>query len=510
MPEFVKKHPIIFCLIVALVLRLFAVAFSKGYMASDDHFETVQVAWQGVQHGLLDQNGHLRWNYLAPTEINRSPLYNVALYYTMKAMTKLGCNDLDCVMYVVRLKHAIVSLIAVLFGMLYVRRATGDRKYILLIGLILGAHFLMPYLSVRTLIEKVAEGALVPSVYLAYIGVKDKKTKWLVLSGLLGGLAWMIRFNTGVCLAFMAPAIWYAAKNIRPALAFCAGVVVMIVISGFLDLAYYGRFANSTMNLIHSALEMQKTGGPLPQPFWMYISLIFGIFIPPFSLFFILSFFRRELVREHIILLAAVASFVISHSLIRQKEERYMITVFSLITIMGTIGLWTWLKTAATDTWKYRLFKVSAWIAVVLNVILLPIFTFNYAHKGMVEPFVYLSHRNDIAAILVDRTERLRLLPVSYVGIKLPPIKTLDNWDVMSDSTALDSLGRGVNYVIVYSDNFADQHRESLETFLGPLEPVFHSTPSTVDRLLHFMNPRHNHTNEAWVYRRDLAAITAP
>jgi hypothetical protein len=499
--EFIKKHPIIFCLIVALVLRLFSVVFSKGYMASDDHFETVQVAWQGVQKGLLDEDGHLRWNDLAPTAINRSPLYNVGLYLNMKIMMWLGCESLDCAMYGIRLRHALISLIPVLFGMLYVRRATGDKRCVLLAGLILGAHFLMPYLSVRTLIEKVAEVMLVPSVFLAYVGVKDKNDKWLVLSGILGGLAWMIRFNTGICLVFMAPAIWYAAKNIRPMLAFCIGVAIMILVSGALDSYYYGRFAVSTTNLIHSALELQQTGGPLPQPFWIYIPLIFGIFVPPFSLYFILSFFRRELIREHIILLAAVASFVISHSLITHKEERYMASVFSLLTVMGTIGLWAWLKTASTIGWKYRLFTISAWIAVVLNIILLPIFTFNYAHKGMVEPFVYLSNRDDVRAVLVDRTERRRLLPVSYAGLVTPPIKTLDNWDIVTDFRGLVTLMRDVNYVIVYSDNFAEDHRRSLEAFLGPLETVFHSPPSTVDCLLHFMNPKHNHTNEAWIYK---------
>jgi len=41
----------------------------------------------------------------------------------------------------------------------------------------------------------------------------------------------------------------------------------------------------------------------------------------------------------------------------------------------------------------------------------------------------------------------------------------------------------------------------ALEKYLGPLNPVFHSSPSTVDYLLHFLNPRHNHTNEADIYR---------
>jgi len=496
-----KKHPFLIIIIIALVLRLFSVVWSKGYMANDDHFETVKIAYDGIQNGLLDDNGLLRWNTLTPDKINRSPLYVLSLYGMMKVQSVMGINNLDSMMYLVRLIHVLLSLLAVGFGYKYVFRATGNTNYAVIAGLILAGHFLMPYLSARTLIEKVAEAFLVPGVYYAYTGSSEKKTNHLVLAGILCGLSWMIRFNVAITVACMAPAIWYYAKSIRPAIVFCLGVIIMIVFSGFLDLAYLGRFGNSTLNLLGSISSLEALP-PLAQPFWIYIPLIFGIFIPPFSIYFIISFFKKHLIREHIILLAAVLSFIVAHCLITHKEERYMVSMFSLLTVMGTIGLHGWLSASKTGSLTRRIFKYSVITAIVLNIILLVPFTFNYAHKGMVEPLVYLSKQHDVGNVLIDRTERYRLIPESYAGFETPPLDSLDSW---SDLYIDDSIPRpfdGINYVIIYSDNRTDEHIDSLHRFIGPLEMVFHSTPSTIDRLLHFLNPKHNHTNEARVFRR--------
>ena len=140
---------------------------------------------------------------------------------------------------------------------------------------------------------------------------------------------------------------------------------------------------------------------------------------------------------------------------------------------------------------------------MALNLILLPVFTFNYAHKGMVEPFVYLSEQNDVEAVLIDRTERRRFMAFGYAGYTRPDFRVLDNWSELEEISK-DSLMYGlINYFIIYTDAEPILNVDSLTKTFGPLKEVFHSTPSTVDIVLNFLNPRHNHTNEAWVYKRD-------
>ncbi|UCD18490.1 MAG: glycosyltransferase family 39 protein, partial [Candidatus Zixiibacteriota bacterium] len=408
---------------------------------------------------------------------------------------------LDSMMYLIRLVHALISLLPVWFGYTYIYAATKNKNYALIGGLILAAHFLMPYLSVRNLIEKVSEAFLVPAVYVAYRGTREDNVKYLLLSGILCGLSWMVRFNVAAAVVLMPAAIWYLTRSVRPVLYFCFGALLMLVFSGSLDVVYLGWFGGSSFNILHSFI-FPLGDPPLPQPVWTFAILILGVLFPPFSLFFLLTFFKRHVIREHFILFTTTASFFVVHSLITHKEERFIIPVFSLFIIMGTIGLWTWFSSDRKNGLMLKVFKGSVALAAVLNLVLLPVFMFNYAHKGMVEPFAYLSRQGDVRAVMIDRTERYRLLPIAYAGLKRPPLDTVNAWSDLANRRAGAPGLDEINYAVVYSDDRVEEHRDSLTAYLGQLEPVFHSTPSTLDRLLHFLNPRHNHTNEAWVFRR--------
>jgi len=495
----IKKYPLLSCLIIAVILRLLATVYSKGFMAHDDHFETVRVAYDGIQKGLLNDEKLMIWNDDTPEIIGRSPLYVLFLFSMMKIQESVGIYSLDSMMYLIRFIHALLSLLIVYYGYKYVLYATESRNSALLAGLILSGHFLMPYLAVRNLIEMVSADLLMPSIFLAHRGAAEKNGRMLVMAGILAGLAWMIRFSTCLAVVPIPFIIWYLQKSVRPALYFCGGVFLMLLFSASLDVFYLGSFGRSTINILGSFIGGSPT---LPQPFYMYLPLVFGILIPPFSIYFLILSFRREVISGHLVLASAILFFFISHSLIANKQERFLIPIFPLLIVLGVIGLNVWLKNGKWSARNRNIFKYSAAFAVGLNLILLPLFTFNYAHKGMVEPFVFLSEQGDVNSVLIDRTERRRFMALCYAGYDRPKDIILDNWAELDTLSADSALLNSINYFIIYTDNHPDYHADSLSRIFGSLGQVFHSTPSTVDYILHFLNPRHNHTNEAWVYRR--------
>jgi Alg9-like mannosyltransferase family len=502
MRRFIQKYPLWTCLIVALLLRLIAVVYSKGYMASDDHYETVQVAYDGIQFGLLNENGLLRWNSVWPGDIGRSPLYVLFLYTQMAALKALGIENLDAMMYFIRAVHALLSLLTIWFGYKYVHRATGKINYALLAGLILAGHFLMPYLSVRNLIEQVSADFLLPALFFAWKGTEENDSRLMIVSGLLAGLSWMIRFNAGLAVIMIPWAAWYLARNIRPALYFTSGLLVMILFSGTLDMIYLGSFGRSTLNILSSVIY-PPGAPPIPQPLWTYAVLVLAVFIPPFSFYYMFSFFRRKIVAGHLILFSAAALFFIVHSFIRHKEERFLIPIFPLLVVMGTIGLQSWFSGNRITPFHRRLFRISGMAAVVINVTLLAVFTVHYGHKGSVEPFVYLSEQPDFRNVLVDRTERNILVPYAYAGFSSPiPIK-IENWEMLGPSNRFYYKFDSINYFVIFTDTALSRHLDTLVDHFGPMKEVFHSTPSTLDRLLHFMNPAHNFTNESRVFKKD-------
>lgn len=503
MKNWIKKYPLWTCLIVAFLLRLPAVVYSRGYMASDDHYETVQIAYDAVRYGLLNDSGLMKWNAVASADIARSPLYVLFLYSSMYIQKIVGIINLDPMMYLIRFIHALLSLLTVWFGYRYVEKTTAKKGYAVLTALILGGHFLLPYLSVRNLIEQVSADILVPALFFAYMGTKEKSGRLLLLSGILSGLAWMIRFNTALAAIPIPFVIWYLTKNVRPALYFCAGAAFMVIFSGSLDYVYLGSFARSSINILNS-IFYPSGAPPLPNSFWTYTLLTLGVFIPPFSFYFILSFFRGKNIRKHLILFSSAAVFFLVHSFITHKEERFLIPIFPLLIIMGVIGLEAWVSGGNIIRWNRRIFNCSAILAIAVNVILLPIFTFNYGHKGLVEPYVYLSYQRELKNMLVDRTEGNKLTPYQYAGAAAPPPIRIDDWGGLSPRNLYFPKFYSTNYFIVFSDTALEVHLDSLTRFFGPLRPVFHSQPSAVDRLLHFMNPRHNFANESWVFKRDI------
>ena len=119
-----QRYGLRIVLAVAILLRLIAVIFSKGYMASDDHFQTITVAFGWLQHGLLDSTGHLTWQAVKSSDISRFPLYTLSVYAVMWLYKQAGSMSLDTMMYGVRAIHAAISLMGVWAVYQIVRIAT--------------------------------------------------------------------------------------------------------------------------------------------------------------------------------------------------------------------------------------------------------------------------------------------------------------------------------------------------------------------------------------------------
>jgi hypothetical protein len=179
-----------------------------------------------------------------------------------------------------------------------------------------------------------------------------------------------------------------------------------------------------------------------------------------------------------------------------------MIPIFPLLVMMGAIGLYT-LSKGKPAMIKSRFFRFSAGAAAAINLILLSIMTINYGHKGMVEPFAYLSHQTDVTGILIDRTERFKIIPYIYTGFNMPRRMQIDNPEQLGlegrDYACFDS----VNYFVIFADSNPESHVQMLAAQFPGLRQVYHIKPSILDWLLHGLNPRHNRLNESYVYKRD-------
>ncbi len=502
MIESVRKHPLLSILIIAGMLRLIAVMFSQGYMAHDDHFETVRIAWAWQHEGMFLDDGTIRWDGKPEVGPGRSPLYNLFLLGMMKITSAFGIERLNQHMYFDRLIHALLSLLPIIFGYRYLKDET-DKNTALVGGLILSAHFLMPYLAVRNLIEMAGADFLVPALYFAHRSMKRPSDRDAILAAILSAIAFTIRFQIATALIAVPIAIVLSKRDWRRAIIYSVSLAGAIGILGLLDIYTHGRFLGGLYAHILSNLP---ESAPLSGPWYRHLLLILGIMIPPFSIMFFGSMFQREAIRKHLVLLLPALMFVFIHSLIPNKQERFMIPVFPVLIILGCAGMSYIYRAKNYARWRKLVIGLWVWF-IVMNTLLLIPFTFNYGHRGLVDSMVYLSKQNDVNGVAFDCTARKKWLPYSYWDYRRPGFVKLTSKYDLDDAIQSERITRSdpPSYIVVYADGYPDDQLAEYESKLGKYEVVHHSEPSLIDLILHKMNPKYNHKNEAWVLRLALS-----
>lgn len=502
MTKFIKQHPLATVMMVAVFFRLLATLFSKGYMASDDHFQTVHVAYCWLQDGLWGPNGFLTWKHVSSVTISRFPLYTLFLYLNMKIMYLLGFESLNKIMYEIRFVHALFSLLGVWFVYKTVELVTASKKWALLGGLFMAAHFIMPFLAVRNLIEMVGGTIWVIAFYYFYKYKIDHQGKWLIIAGIITALAWMVRFELIFAFWIIPFLLWYRYKNIKPALYYGMTVLVMLILAGFVDLLLLGTFMGSSINHIKQGL----TEGPVYHSnFLIYTEVLIGYFIPPFSLLALFLAIRKRFWGKHFLLFFSTLSFFVIHTVISSRQERYMIPIISVLILMVVLVLHQHYLEKGFFFKKKWLFYPVVYFTLLVNMILIFPFTLNYAHKGMVEPLVKIEQMSSSTpTVLFFSPDHYRNFPYLYAGFVSIGRKYIFHWSELNQKLPLNGKNNNFDYYLLYPLEAQDlpKYIDSLSKRVGPLKEVFYVSPSLIDNALHWLNPKHNRTNEVWGYQK--------
>ena len=145
-----EENPLRLIVIVAVIFRLIAVVFSKGFGWFDDHFLIIEASQSWV-----DGYDYNKW--LPATEGNNGPtghnLFYTGLHFLLfKLFRSMGFIDPQGKMYVIRLFHAALSMLVVILGFRMADHL-GDKKAARLAGLLLAVLWIFPFISVRNLVE---------------------------------------------------------------------------------------------------------------------------------------------------------------------------------------------------------------------------------------------------------------------------------------------------------------------------------------------------------------------
>lgn len=485
--RWIREKPLLVLMLVGGFLRLLAVIYARGYMASDDHFVVIRVVWEWL-------NGNPLW-FNDSTPVARGVLYQYFIFSFMWILKQIGLTDPSTVMFLNRLLHAAWSM-SIIPLVYYGLSKWADERAAWYGGMLVSIHFLIPFFAVRNLVEVVSQPFLLGGLLLLERETREDQRRWpLFFAGLLMGLAFTVRIQTAICPI----AVFFyllIVRQWRPLLWFSLGGISILLLQGLVDYLSWGVFLSS---VIYS-LGYQSTivHDYVTNPWYTYLLTISGILIPPFSL--LLFPWILKSVKRVPVSFWAFALFLIVHSLIPQKQERFILPIFPLLIFLGAVG---WSSVSWRDAKWVKWIWNWMW---VINVLLIPIGVFNYSQKARIEPLLFLSHEKEIGRVAVVTIDYPTWLAHYYEGqYGLPYTYIFKNDDfqkLQPENRSLSSSSSSpYSHAIILGYHSPEKYRKELEKYLGPLELVEHVTPSLADWVLFKLNPEHNHSKESWVYR---------
>lgn len=493
-----NERPLTLILWTAIILRLVAVIFAKGFGMHDDHFLVIEPAQSWVDG--TDYNNWLPWSS-GNTHPTGHSFFYVGIQFLILSLFKwIHLSDPQHIMFAIRLIHGAFSLLIVTFGYKIAEKIAGKNEA-KLAGIILATAWFMPWLSVRNLVEIVCIPLLMWGVWVMLRSGESKKPLLQMFwAGFIIGLAFSVRFQTlfftgGLGLALLIQKRWKAT------FAFGFGLLACIILlQGGIDWFIWHRpfaeFEEYVRYNLDNAYNYITSG------WYTYFLLIAGILIPPMGLLLFFGFFRTW--KKQLLIFLPTLIFLAFHSYFPNKQERFILPILPFIIVLGVVGWQEFVN--GSGFWKknqklLRGFWIAFWS---LNLILLPAITTMYSKKARVESMYYLSKYHNLECIMIEDSNRehAKMPPRFYLGQWIEVLELANG----KNNHPIEKVLNGVpesNYpafVLFFEDNKLDQRVDNVKRMLPALEYETTIEPGFVDKVLYWLNPI-NANQTIYIYR---------
>ncbi len=393
-------------LLFALVARLPAVFFSRGYDFMDHQFQYVDPAYH---LGL----GGSWWRPHDYVQGLRSWVYPGFLGMVFRGIAALGIEDPLAMMAATRFLHALMSLVplAALWMLLVRWKGISSPGPLLLFT---ATNALLVYSGVQPTGPTFAVGLALTSVFLFH----GPGRLWPFVSGIFLGLAFACRFQD----AFFGPVLLLAgllSRRFWAAAAMSLGAALVVTFQGLVDLFTWGAFLHSPFRYV--AWNVFEAAGRYGQePLWFYLPYVAAVLVlvPPFLRSGAEALSRGG--RRFPLVLAASTFYLFMHHLVVHKALRFVLPAMILLLIAYASDL---LDRREFEP-RFRGAHRVAFLGV--HALAFVFFSFWYPHRGPVEAALALSRRSDFVdrVVIVDgddshlgghyylRRPRIDVLPV--------------------------------------------------------------------------------------------------
>lgn len=495
--------------LIALVPRLLAAIFSQGYFAHDDHFLVVEAA-QSWADG-HDYNYWLPWNQGPDARPTGHSFFYVGVHYLLFEL--LNTIHLDAPqgrMFVVRLLHALWSLVVVRAGYRIALRLSANERTAWNAGLFLALFYFMPFLAVRQLVEVAcipllmlgAEHLLAlagpPGTTANRTGARAHVPRPALYAGICLGLAINVRFQT---IFFAAgPGLLLLLRNPRAVLGYAVGLALpLVLIQGGIDAFLWKRPFAEITEYVRYNFANPTTYGELP--WYNYLLLLLAVFIPPLGVAVFFGYWIQW--RRHLLVWSAVFVFLAAHSWFPNKQERFILPIVPLFFVIGWCGWERWRAGSAWWSSHPTLWSRTLAFTWALNTLLLLPLLFSYSKRSRCEAFLALRDAPWARGVIVEDSHGHDppQAPLFYWGNwQAGLVYVADTTEDVRATLARWEPDRRPNVVMFIGDEDLDRRVRAQSRQLGTLKPMGDASPGLLDRIVHWLNPV-NRNETIHVYR---------
>lgn len=502
----VEKKTLLFCIWTAFLFRMLALFFSRGIAFGYEHYVYLENAQQLIS-GQTTLSEFLYSGDNTFIQHGYSLLYLGINWLVLFLGEFFGIFDPRSKMFIIRLVHALASLLAVYYCY-RIARLFSIRKVGLAVGLSVAVLWFMPFVSVRNFAENVSAILLLAGFYrLAKYDPKKFKFADDLFTGFLMAIGFSISYNSGAFIfgVFLSMII---RGNHRRALNYLLGALVSVMAFEGLGalLLFREPFYMITEYAQSIASGRLYTSGS--SNYYMYASILILMYLFPWGIAAFYGFLRSW--KKYFMIFFPVCFYIVVHYLIPYKQERFMLNILPFYLILVVAGLYNFRRNSPVYL-KHKTF--SRWVVisfVVINVPLLLIASTAYMRRTQVESMLFLSkYRQSVHSIFVDDSGQTssKSFPPFYFGGRLVQytynkqpdpdpsiVKSFVNEgnDVRSLFSRDYFVGMGdtllPSFVFFYGDYDLQQRTEAVQKIFPDLTYVTKFTPSLCDRVIQYFN----------------------
>ncbi|MBS4042673.1 MAG: hypothetical protein KGZ59_02530 [Chitinophagaceae bacterium] len=340
-----------------------------GYFHPDQHFQIIEFSSLQLH---LPNAANSVWEL----ESSIRPTIQVYLFSGYRLIVEyLGVLNPFIQLLILRLIQGLLFWYLLNYIAFFYNKHTSHKNLIVTL-LIINFSWFLPYS--RTLFSSEITAALIFffSIFLFHKQTLENKKSWinLLLIGFLIAISFYMRFQLGFAIAGFFFLIFFLEKKYSTTFLLLFGFSLGVALNVFIDFLFYQKIVFTPFLYFNKNIVEGVAASFGEKSFFYYLSVLLGVvLVPPISIILLIKYFKVSIQKfKHPIVISCLF-FLIGHSMVAHKEERFLFTIINIIPIILSFGNYeNLIQRFQTNKFYKRIIIFS----MGLNVILLITFIF--------------------------------------------------------------------------------------------------------------------------------------